>query len=300
MTAPRPARPRRPLPSPAGRPALSPCRRDPGRCAGRRRAWCRSSSGRPRSRGAPCSTRTDPDHAVAAARITRTLIALAAGGALGLAGACLQGLDPQPAGRPRHPRHQRRRAFAMIVAHRVPRRLRPRRLRLVRVRRSGGHRVAGPAIASRGRGGATPLTLVDHRRRRHRGAASWVVRGAAHRPADHRGVPVLAGRHRRRPAPRRAAHRPAVPARSARCLAFASARAPRLARARRRPVARPRRPPGARPALVWARRRPAAGGATGPRRPDRVRRPGRPAPGAHARRPVYAGCCRSRSGTALR
>lgn len=34
----------------------------------------------------------DPDHAVAAARLARTLVALAAGAALGLAGACLQGL----------------------------------------------------------------------------------------------------------------------------------------------------------------------------------------------------------------
>ena len=35
---------------------------------------------------------TDPDHAVAAARLARTTVALAVGAALGLAGACLQGL----------------------------------------------------------------------------------------------------------------------------------------------------------------------------------------------------------------
>ncbi len=34
----------------------------------------------------------DPDHAIAAARLARTCVALAAGAALGLAGACLQGL----------------------------------------------------------------------------------------------------------------------------------------------------------------------------------------------------------------
>ena len=48
-----------------------------------------------------------PLYGVAAARLDRTLLGLAAGGALGLVGALMQGLHPQPAGRPRHPRHQR-------------------------------------------------------------------------------------------------------------------------------------------------------------------------------------------------
>ena len=87
--------------------------------------------------------------------------ALAVGAALGLAGALHAGADPQPAGRPGHPRHQRRRVVRDGAGD-----LRLRRLR--RCRRYLWFAFVGAAvaavlvhaIASLGRDGATPVKLA--------------------------------------------------------------------------------------------------------------------------------------------
>ena len=57
-----------------------------------------------------------PDHAVAAARLARTWVAVAAGAALGLAGACLQGLTRNPLADPGILGTNAGAAFAMVVA----------------------------------------------------------------------------------------------------------------------------------------------------------------------------------------
>lgn len=101
-----------------------------------------------------------PDHAVAVARLGRTIAAIAAGGALGLAGACLQGLARNPLADPGLLGINAGAAFAMIVA-----------IAFLGVSDLGvyvwfafaGAAITGLAvqlIASRVRGGATPLTLV--------------------------------------------------------------------------------------------------------------------------------------------
>jgi iron complex transport system permease protein len=100
------------------------------------------------------------DHAVAVARVGRTLAALVAGGALGLAGACLQGLARNPLADPGLLGLNAGAAFAMIVA-----------IAFLGVSDLGAYvwfAFAGAAatgltvqlVASRVRGGATPLTLV--------------------------------------------------------------------------------------------------------------------------------------------
>ena len=66
--------------------------------------------------------------------------ALAVGAALGLAGACMQGLTRNPLADPGHPRHQRRRRLRDGAGDLGLRRLRPLGVHLVRVRRRGGGR----------------------------------------------------------------------------------------------------------------------------------------------------------------
>jgi iron complex transport system permease protein len=58
----------------------------------------------------------DPDHPVAAARLARTCVALAVGAALGLAGACLQGLTRNPLADPGILGLNAGASFAMITA----------------------------------------------------------------------------------------------------------------------------------------------------------------------------------------
>jgi iron complex transport system permease protein len=101
-----------------------------------------------------------PDRAVAVARVGRTVAALAAGGALGLAGACLQGLARNPLADPGLLGINAGAAFAMIVAIAF---LGVSDLQAYVWFAFGGAAVTGLAvqlIASRVRGGATPLTLV--------------------------------------------------------------------------------------------------------------------------------------------
>lgn len=101
-----------------------------------------------------------PEHAVALARVGRTVAAVAAGGALGLAGACLQGLTRNALADPGLLGINAGAAFAMIVA-----------IAFLGVSGLGAYvwfAFAGAAltglavqlIAGRVRGGATPLTLV--------------------------------------------------------------------------------------------------------------------------------------------
>jgi len=102
----------------------------------------------------------DPGHAVATARLTRTLIALAAGGALGLAGACMQGLARNPLADPGILGINAGASFAMIVAIAL--------LGLSDLSSYVWFAFAGAAVtglvvqvvASRAGGGANPLTLV--------------------------------------------------------------------------------------------------------------------------------------------
>ena len=101
-----------------------------------------------------------PDHAVAVARVGRTVAAIAAGGALGLAGACLQGLARNPLADPGLLGLNVGSAFAMIVAIAF---LGVSDLRAYIWFAFAGAALTGLAvqlIASRVRGGATPLTLV--------------------------------------------------------------------------------------------------------------------------------------------
>src|SRR5690349_20948450 len=103
---------------------------------------------------------TGAEHAVAVARVGRTLAALAAGGALGLAGACLQGLARNPLADPGLLGINAGAAFAMIVAIAF---LGVSDLHAYVWFAFGGAAATGLAVqlvASRVRGGATPLTLV--------------------------------------------------------------------------------------------------------------------------------------------
>ena len=101
-----------------------------------------------------------PGHAVAVARWGRTVAAVVVGGALGLAGACLQGLTRNPLADPGLLGINAGAAFAMIVAIAF--------LGVSELSAFVWFALAGAAItgllvqliASRVRGGATPLTLV--------------------------------------------------------------------------------------------------------------------------------------------
>ena len=101
------------------------------------------------------------------------------------------------------------------------------------------------AIASLGRDGATPMKLAIAGAALTAGLASWTTGVLLADRKTMESLPVLAGRHGRRPRLRRPAHRAAVPGHR------------RGARAHRRPAAqhpRPRRRPGPRARAVGRRR----------------------------------------------
>lgn len=101
-----------------------------------------------------------PDHFIAQARLPRTALALLVGAALGLAGACMQGLTRNPLADPGLLGINAGAGFAMVVA-----------MAFAGVSSLGGYlwwalagaaaaAVAGHAVASLGRGGATPVKLT--------------------------------------------------------------------------------------------------------------------------------------------
>ncbi|MFC4784522.1 FecCD family ABC transporter permease [Nocardioides sp. MAHUQ-72] len=105
-------------------------------------------------------TGDDPDHPVAVARLARTCLGLAVGGALGLAGACMQGLTRNPLADPGILGVNAGASFAMVLA-----------ISVLGVSDLGAYlwfALAGAAlamlavhtIATLGRGGATPVKLV--------------------------------------------------------------------------------------------------------------------------------------------
>ena len=119
---------------------------------------------------------TNPMQAIVAARIPRTVVALLAGGALGLAGASMQGLTRNPLADPGHPRHQRRRRAGHGAGHQRLRGHHAERLRLVRP----GRRRRWPpflvhAIAGLGRDGATPVKLAVAGAALTAGMSSWTT-----------------------------------------------------------------------------------------------------------------------------
>ena len=211
----------------------------------------------------------DTDHLVIRElRLPRTILGVLVGAALGLAGCADAGRHPQPAGRPRHPRRQRRRR---------PRCRRDRHLRLRRRPRSSATsgspsparrwpRSWSTSSARSAAEGATPVKLALA------GAALSAAFGAVTSAlllldqADLRPVPVLGGRLAGRPGHRRrAADRP-VPGRRLRCwpcawVAALNTLAPRRGR-RPRSGRATSSSPGSSPPPRWccsaARRRPPA------------------------------------------
>ena len=166
------------------------------------------------STAVPLDSLLDPDaaeHAVAAARLARTCVALVAGAALGLAGACLQGLTRNPLADPGILGLNAGASFAMIAGDRLPRALRPLGLPLVRLRRRCARRAAVHGVACGRPGRRHAGQARGHRSSRHGRAHQLDLRGAAHRPGDDGDLPVLGGRHGGRPGVRRAAPGPALP-----------------------------------------------------------------------------------------
>ncbi|PVG84322.1 iron ABC transporter permease [Nocardioides gansuensis] len=116
---------------------------------------------------------THPLHAVLAARIPRTLLALAVGAALGLAGACLQGLTRNPLADPGILGINAGASLAMVLGMSV---LGISDLSSYIWFAFAGAAVAGilvHAIASMGPGGATPLSLAIAGAALAALAASW-------------------------------------------------------------------------------------------------------------------------------
>ena len=102
----------------------------------------------------------DPLYSIYQARLERTLLGARRRRRTG-PGRCLHaGTDPQPAGRPRHPRRQRGRDARDGAGDLVPRGLGPAGLPLVRVLGAAVAAVVVHAIASLGRDGATPVKLA--------------------------------------------------------------------------------------------------------------------------------------------
>ena len=135
-------------------------------------------------------------HGIAEVRVDRTLLGLAVGGRAGHGRSADAGPDPQPARRPRHPRHQRRRLARDGAGDLAVRLLRPAHLRLVRLRRRRRGDGAG-APRRRPRPRRRDPDEDRHRRRRAHRRCHVVDPGRApHRRPDHRGLPALVGRHR--------------------------------------------------------------------------------------------------------
>ncbi|MGH3362752.1 MAG: FecCD family ABC transporter permease [Nocardioides sp.] len=116
---------------------------------------------------------TDPEHAIAMARLPRTALALAVGAALGLAGACLQGLARNPLADPGILGINAGAAFAMVLAISM--------LGVASLSSYVWFAFAGAAvamalvhgIASLGREGATPVKLAIAGAALTAGLTSW-------------------------------------------------------------------------------------------------------------------------------
>ncbi len=217
-------------------------------------------------------------------RVPRTLLGLGVGGALGLAGAMMQGVTRNPLADPGLLGVDAGAALAVVIG-----------IHTFGVTSLTGYvwfAFAGAGLASVvvyllgsvGRGGATPVKLALAGRRAHRAAHIADVGGPAARRADARRVPVLGGRLARRTRCR--GGRPGRPVpRRGRGAGPGVVAGPEhaVARRRHRPVARPAGPPDARP--VGPVDRAAVRGGHGGRRPDRVRRAHRASRGPGHLRP---------------
>ena len=240
-----------------------------------------------------------PMHAVVEARLDRTLLGLAVGAALGLAGAVMQGLTRNPLADPGILGVNAGATFAMVVGMTVfgfsgmgqflP-------LAFV------GAAVAAAAvhgIASLGRDGATPMKLAITGAALSAGLASWTTGLLL---ADRKTMETFRFWQVGTVARARASTCSSPGCRS--CVLGAAAGARRRApaqhpRARRRPGPRPGPPDHPRPARDRARHRPARRHGDRAGRADRLRRPRRAPRRTRPRRPrPPPACCRSRCSAA--
>jgi iron complex transport system permease protein len=117
----------------------------------------------------------DPDHAIVTARVARTVLALLAGGALGLAGAAMQGLTRNPLGDPGILGVNAGAALGMVLAVAV---VGVTSLPVQIWFALAGAAVAGVAvhaIAGLGRDGATPVKLAVAGAAATAGFTSWTT-----------------------------------------------------------------------------------------------------------------------------
>ena len=162
----------------------------------------------------PLDAVADPGHplrAIVDARIERTLLGARRRRRAGLAGACMQGLTRNPLADPGILGINAGACLAMVLALSV---LGVSELSSFVWFAFLGAAVAGVVVhlvASLGREGATPVKLAIAGAAVTAAVTQLDVRGAADRPQHDGDVPLLAGRHARRPRPRRAPARTAVP-----------------------------------------------------------------------------------------
>jgi iron complex transport system permease protein len=118
---------------------------------------------------------TDPDHAVGRARLARTLIALVAGGALGLAGGCTQGLTRNPLGDPGILGINAGAALGVVTALSVLGVTAPAHYAWFAVLGAAVSAALVHAIAGLGRDGATPVKLAVAGAAATAGLTSWTT-----------------------------------------------------------------------------------------------------------------------------